>query len=181
MNIVVYCGSSPGCDPAFTQTASALGIRIAEEGHSLVYGGGAVGMMGALADAALDGGANVIGVIPEFMVERDWAHPDVKKMIITKDMHERKQQMLDLGDVYVALAGGTGTLEEIFEAVSWSGLGLVKGPCVFVNTNGYYDHMEAFFDKIQADGYMRTDSNSKVFFVDTIDELFLELEERMLG
>ena len=179
MNIVVYCGSTSGCDPAFIQVASALGIRIADGGHTLVYGGGSVGMMGAIADAALDGGAEVIGVIPEFMFEREWAHPNVEKMIVTKDMHERKQTMLDLGDVYVALAGGTGTLEEIVEAVSWSGLGLVQGPCYFVNTNGYYDHMLSFFEKIRADGYMREDRNSKILFVDTIDELFAELEDRM--
>jgi len=175
MNIVVYCGSSPGADPAYIGAAAKLGARIAKEGHTLVYGGGSVGMMGAVANAALAGGARVIGVTPAFMVEREWTHKGLPEVIVTKDMHERKQRMIDMGGVYVALPGGTGTLEEIAEAVSWAGLGLIKGACFFVNTNGYYDHIEAFFNTIRAEGYGRADDEARVFFVRTIDELFIKI------
>ena len=172
MNIVVYCGSTPGNDPQYLKAAEELGARIAREGHTLVYGGGSVGMMGAVADAALGGGAHVTGVTPAFMFERDWTHKGLSEVIITKDMHERKKRMIDLGDVYVALPGGTGTLEEIFKAVSWAGLGLIGGACFFVNTNGYYDHIEAFFGEMSEKGYVRADSAASVIFVRTIDELF---------
>ena len=175
MNIVVYCGSNPGSDPLFIEAASELGARIAAEGHKLVYGGGSVGMMGALSDAALEGGAHVTGVAPAFMVEREWTRKDLSELIITKDMHERKKCMIDIGDAYIALPGGTGTFEEIFEAVSWAGLGLIQGHCFFVNTNGYYDHIEAFFEEMHEKGYVRADNEASVAFVRTIEELFRKM------
>ena len=174
MKIVVYCGSMPGSDPAYIKMAAELGTRIAREGHTLVYGGGSTGMMGAVADAALAGGAHVTGVTPAFMFERDWTHKALSELIITKDMHERKRHMMDLGDVFVALPGGTGTLEEILEAVSWMGLGLIKGVCFFVNTNGYYDHIKEFFEEMSEKGYVRDDNVAGVVFVQTLDELFSE-------
>jgi len=175
MHIVVYCGSAAGADPDCVAAAAELGARIAKGGHTLVYGGGSVGMMGAVSDAALGGGARVIGVIPEFMFERDWAHPDVAEMIVTKDMHERKARMLDLGDIYIALPGGFGTLEEISEAISWTGLGLIPGSCFFVNTNGYYDDIKAFFETVKSSGYIREGNAAGIGFVDTIDELFIKI------
>jgi uncharacterized protein (TIGR00730 family) len=175
MNIVVYAGTAKGAESCYTDAATELGARIAAEGHTLVYGGGAIGMMGAVSKAALDGGAHVTGVIPAFMYERDWANPRVSDMIVTKDMHERKMKMLELGDVYIALPGGTGTLEEIAEAIAWAGLGLIEGKCFFVNTNGYYNYMEAFFETIRAEGFLRKDNASDVYFVRTIDELFIKI------
>jgi uncharacterized protein (TIGR00730 family) len=175
MNLVVYAGSTKGTEPFYTEVASELGARIASGGHALVYGGGAIGMMGAVSKAALDGGARVVGVIPAFMYERDWGNPRVSEMIVTKDMHERKMKMLELGDAYIALPGGTGTLEEISEAIAWAGLSLIKGKCFFVNTNGYYDRMEAFFETMRAEGFLRKDNASEVYFVKTIDELFIKI------
>ena len=172
MNIVVYCGSTAGRDPAYIEAASGLGARIAKEGFTLVYGGGSVGMMGAVADAALAGGAHVIGVTPGFMHEREWTHTGLPELIVTKDMHERKKRMIDLGDAFVALPGGTGTLEEITEAVSWLSLGLIQGPCYFLNIKQYYDKLEAFFNVMVEEGYIRTDTAARAVFIRTIDELF---------
>ena len=175
MNIVVYCGSAKGSDQAYAQAAAELGARIAAEQHTLIFGGGPVGMMGAVSDAALAGGARVIGVIPDFMFKRGWAHPGVSEMIVTKDMHERKRRMIELGDAYVALPGGTGTIEEIAETLSWAGLGLIEGASYFVNTNGYYDRLEEFFETMDAEGFRRHYIAEKVFFVRTIDELFVKI------
>ena len=172
MNIVVYCGSTAGDDPVYAETAAALGRRIADEGHTLVYGGGYVGLMGAVSDAALERGGKVIGVIPEFMFERDWENPRVSEMLVTKDMHERKRTMLELGDVYVALPGGTGTFEEIAEAMAWTGLGLLDGRCFFLNINGYYDGMEMQIEAMYSKKFVRQDNATDASFVRTVDELF---------
>ena len=127
-SVVVFCGARPGRDPACRAAASALGTGLAAAGIRLVYGGGRVGLMGAVADAALAGGGQVIGVIPEFLTRREVAHPGVGELIVTDSMHSRKQRMFALADAFVALPGGLGTLDELIEIITWRQLGLHDKP-----------------------------------------------------
>ena len=137
--VCVYCASSERCDPAFRAAARRLGELLAEAGVTVVYGGGAVGSMGALADGALEAGGEVHGIIPEFMVELEWAHTQVQVLEVVDDMHHRKARMLTEVDGVVALPGGSGTFEELLEAITWKRLGLHRVPIVVVNTQGYYN------------------------------------------
>ncbi len=145
MRVCVYCGSSVGGDPKFVATARALGAALAAAGIGVVYGGGRVGLMGALADAALEAGAEVIGVIPRFLEDREIAHSGVELRVV-ESMHERKQLMAELSDAFVALPGGFGTFEEFFEIVTWVQLGLVRARCILLNLDGYYDPLLALID-----------------------------------
>lgn len=171
MNITVYGGAHPGTDPAFAAAAEELGRLIAKNGHTVVYGGGAIGMMGGLSRGALEEGGEVIGVIPRFMVEREWANPAVKDMRMTETMAERKTMMNELGDLFVAMPGGTGTLEEIAESLAHCNLGLVAGKCVFLNINGYYEPMRAMLDAMTAVEYMAEHERSNAIFVDSVEKL----------
>lgn len=171
MNITVYGGAHPGSDPAFVAAAEQLGRMIAKNGHTVVYGGGAIGMMGGLSRGALEEGGRVIGVIPRFMVEREWANPAVEDMRMTETMAERKTMMNELGDLFVAMPGGTGTLEEIAESLAHCNLGLVAGKCVFLNINGYYEPMRTMLDAMTAAGYMAEQERRNAVFVDSMEEL----------
>lgn len=135
----VYCGSSQRCDPAFRAAARRLGELLANAGVTVVYGGGAVGSMGALADGALEAGGLVHGIIPEFMVALEWAHDRVTKLEVVDGMHHRKLAMIAEVDAAIALPGGSGTFEELLEAITWRRLGLLRAPIVIVNTRGYYN------------------------------------------
>ncbi len=137
--VCVYCASSNTCDPAFHAAARRLGEVLAAAGVVVVYGGGGGGSMGALADGALEAGGQVHGVIPEFMIELEWAHDQVTKLEIVDDMHHRKLLMISEVDAAIALPGGCGTFEELLEAITWKRLGLFKNPIVIVNTRGYYN------------------------------------------
>lgn len=152
--ICVYAASSAQVDKKYLQAASGLGKLLAENRFPVVYGGGAVGLMGALADAALDAGGRVIGVIPRFMRELEWAHPRATEMKVVEDMHARKKLMLELSDAAVALPGGSGTLDELFEAITWKRLGLFTGPIVLVNVAGYYQHCLALLEQCVAERFM---------------------------
>ncbi|WP_080905316.1 TIGR00730 family Rossman fold protein [Parabacteroides sp. Marseille-P3160] len=145
--ITVYCGSSTGSDPEYKKQAYALGQLLAEQKIGLVYGGGKVGLMGELANGALDAKGEVIGVIPAFLEEKELAHPDASEMIVTQTMHERKEKMCSLGDGFIALPGGFGTLEELFETVTWAQLGLHRKPIGLLNTGGYFDALLRFIDE----------------------------------
>jgi uncharacterized protein (TIGR00730 family) len=144
--ICVYCGSRPGNDPAFRTTAESFGRLLAERGLGLVYGGGDVGLMGAVADGALDADGEVYGVIPEALAEREAAHEGVTELDVVDSMHTRKRRMADLADGFVALPGGFGTLEELVEMVTWAQLGFHTDPCGLLNVRGYYDGLVAFFE-----------------------------------
>jgi uncharacterized protein (TIGR00730 family) len=147
MNYVcVFCGASSGARPSYTAAAQAVGRALAQRGLGLVYGGGKVGLMGALADAALAAGAEVIGVIPDVLVAKELAHPSLSKLHIVRSMHERKALMADLSDAFVALPGGYGTLEEFCEVLTWAQLGLHQKPLGLLNTDDYYQPLLAFFD-----------------------------------
>lgn len=152
--VCVYCASSANIDPEFAEWASALGRAIAKRKWTLVYGAGSTGLMGAVADGALGAGGTVIGVIPRFMMDREWNHPHIGETIVTENMHTRKQRMLDRGHVFVTLPGGTGTLEEVSECLSFKRLGLHDRPVIFANWKGFYDPFIEQLDRILAEGYL---------------------------
>ena len=138
-SLCVYCGSSPGRKPSYRETAAAFGALLAREGITLVYGGGHVGMMGALADGALGAGGRVIGVIPRALAEKELAHEGLSELHVVGTMHERKACMADHADAFVALPGGIGTMEEMFEMLTWSQLRLHRKPCGFLDIDGFYE------------------------------------------
>ncbi|MGA6137233.1 TIGR00730 family Rossman fold protein [Acinetobacter dispersus] len=140
-SICVFCGSSLGNDPIYQQMAQATGQEIAAQGKTLVYGGGRSGLMGVVADSALQAGGRVIGVIPNALVDRELAHTGLTELHIVNNMHERKTKMAELSDAFVALPGGAGTLEEIFEQWTWNQLGIHQKPCAFLNVDGFYDDL----------------------------------------
>jgi len=145
-NICVFCGSSPGADPDYLKLAEKLGEEIAAQGLGLIYGASNLGLMGAVAKSALEGGSQVIGVMPKVFDGRV-QHPNLTELIITDTMHQRKAKMFELSDGFIALPGGFGTFEEILEMLTWSQIGYSSKPCGFLNVNGYYDELIKFFDK----------------------------------
>jgi uncharacterized protein (TIGR00730 family) len=144
LTVAVYCGSRFGDSPGYTSAARTLGRLIAERGASVVYGGGRVGLMGVVADAALVAGGRVVGVIPQALMDREVGHAGLAELHVVQTMHERKQLMAERADVFVALPGGIGTLEEIYEVWSWQQLGYHDKPVALLNVEGYYDHLLAF-------------------------------------
>ena len=176
MNITVYCGANSGNDKCYTEAAAALGKWMAEHGHRLVYGGGKAGMMGAISYAVLGNGGQVTGVIPSFMMEMDLGNPNVTEMIVVETMGDRKRTMIELGDAFIALPGGSGTLEEISEIVSRRQLGLMEDPCIFFSVNGYYRNMEMAYDNMLACGFLKPEHRKNIQFIESIDELERILE-----
>ncbi|MCM2334478.1 MAG: TIGR00730 family Rossman fold protein [Anaeromyxobacteraceae bacterium] len=153
--ICVFCGASPGHDPRYAEAARALGRAIAARGLELVYGGGSVGLMGTVADAALAAGARVTGVIPEVLQIRELAHRGLTDLRVVRSMHERKALMAELSDGFVALPGGMGTLEELSEVLTWAQLGLHARPVGLLDVGGYYRPLVAFFDQAVSAGFLR--------------------------
>lgn len=147
MRICVYAASSDHCPPRFHEEAYALGRHLAEAGCTLVYGGGSTGSMGAVANGALAGGGEVIGVLPRFMADLEWGHPGLTRLELVEDMRERKHRLLTGSDAVVALPGGCGTLEELFEAITLKRLGLYFNPIILLDTNGYWRPLEAFMEE----------------------------------
>lgn len=169
--ICVFCGSSPGADPAYTEAAAGLGRLLAERGLGLVYGGGHVGLMGVLADAALAAGGQVTGVIPEALAAKELAHRGLTDLVVVGSMHERKARMSELSDAFIALPGGIGTLEEWFEVWTWSQLGFQPKPCGMLNVAGYYDHLLAFLDHMAAERFLAPTHRSMAIVEDRADRL----------
>lgn len=153
--ICVFCGSSPGKDPAYRDAAEALGRLLAREGIGLVYGGSSIGLMTAVADAALAAGGEVTGVIPRALEAKEIAHPGLSALHVVETMHERKALMAELADGFVALPGGMGTFDEFFEVVTWAQLGIHAKPCGLLNVAGYYDRLTAFLDHAVAEGFVK--------------------------
>lgn len=153
-SICVYCASRPGIDPNFTEAAKGVGEWIGRHGGQLVYGGGGNGLMGVLADAALASGAEVIGIIPKSMVEREWAHQGCHELLVVDTMHERKRLMAERADAFLALPGGIGTFEEFFEAWTWRQLGYHGKPVGLLNLAGYYDLLLQFLNESVNSGFM---------------------------
>ncbi|MEM8964733.1 MAG: TIGR00730 family Rossman fold protein [Acidobacteriota bacterium] len=152
--ICVFCGASPGQNPAYLDAARQTGRLLAERGLTVVYGGGNIGMMGELADAALAAGGEVIGIIPDVLREREVAHHGVTLEVVDS-MHTRKRRMYELADAFMALPGGYGTLEELFETVTWIQLGMHAKPCGVLNVAGYYDPLLAMLDRAAEEGFFR--------------------------
>ena len=164
MRICVFCGSSAGNDADYTNAAREMGKTLADHGIELVYGGARVGLMGVLADAVMAAGGSVVGVIPQGLVEREIQHTGLTELHIVATMHERKTKMAALADGFVALPGGAGTLEEIFEQWTWAQLGFHVKPCGFLNVNGYFDPLRAMIDRMSADGFLRPEHASMLVF-----------------
>jgi uncharacterized protein (TIGR00730 family) len=154
-SVCVFCGSRAGSRSEYTSAASELGALLAERGLTLVYGGGNVGLMGRIADAALAAGGKVIGVIPQSLVDREVAHHGVSELRIVHTMHERKALMNDLADAFIALPGGFGTLDEFFEVLTWAQLGIHNKPCGLLNVAGYFDHLLAAANHMAAEGFLK--------------------------
>jgi uncharacterized protein (TIGR00730 family) len=152
--VCVFCGSNPGRDPVYLRAAAELGEVLARQGIGIVYGGGNVGLMGALADAALASGGRVIGVIPQGLLEREVGHRGVTELRVVDSMHTRKRQMAELSDAFVALPGGLGTLEELFEVLTWAQLGIHGKPCALLNVGGFFDPLLALLEHMIAERFV---------------------------
>ncbi|TZG27243.1 TIGR00730 family Rossman fold protein [Sphingomonas montanisoli] len=155
--LCVFCGSSPGNDPAYADAARALGRAIAEAGMGLVYGGGRVGLMGIVADAAMAAGAEAIGVIPQGLFDKEVGHKGLTELRVVDSMHTRKAMMADLSDGFVALPGGIGTLEELFEIWTWGQLGDHAKPFALLNVGGFYDPLAVFLDRLVETGFVKAE------------------------
>ena len=154
-NVCVFCASSANIDERYLADARELGNLLAQEGWRCVNGGGAVGLMGAVTDGTLDAGGEVTGVIPKFMVDNGWCYDRLMDVVVTADMHQRKQMMSNMADAVIALPGGVGTLEELLETLTWRQLGLVKVPIIILNTLGYYDPLLAMLRHAIDEGFMK--------------------------
>ncbi len=173
--VCVYCGSSPGTDPAFMESAKAFGEILAREGVSLVYGGGSKGLMGAVADAVHENGGHVVGVIPEFLQARELAYDGATELIVTPDMHERKRIMFERADAFVALPGGIGTLEELIEQMTWAQLGRHKKPVLFANINGFWDPLVDLLNHMKQKGFIHSDMFFDYRLADKVEDILPEL------
>ncbi len=177
--LAVYCGSATPADPLYIEGARALGWTFAERGIGLVYGGGRTGLMGAIADGALEGGGEVIGVIPQALVDAEVAHRGLTELHVVQGMHQRKQMFTDLSDGFVTIPGGTGTMDELWEALSWAQLGYHADPVGLLNTAGYYDHLIAFWDKMGEVGFLRPQHRDLLIVADTLDLLLDRMAEHV--
>lgn len=154
-SVCVFCGSSMGFHPIYKKSAYNLGKQIAKENLSLIYGGGSVGLMGVLADAVMEYGGEVIGIIPRFLYEEEVGHDGVTELIIVDSMHERKQKMAELAQGFIAMPGGIGTMEELFEIFTWSQLALIKKPIALFNVNNFFDDITHFLNKLIREGFIK--------------------------
>jgi uncharacterized protein (TIGR00730 family) len=170
VRVGVYCGSNLGTDGAYAACAAELGAELARRGIGVVYGGARGGMMGALADAAIGAGGEVIGVVPRHFGASEFAHDGLTAIELVETMHARKARMIELADGFIALPGGFGTLDEVFELLSWNQLGLVAKPVVFVDVGGYYDALFSFLDRAVGDGLLRPDHRALAQCAGTVGE-----------
>jgi uncharacterized protein (TIGR00730 family) len=175
-SVCVFCGSSAGRDPRFLAAARDLGRSLASRGITVVYGGASVGLMGALADAALEGGGEVVGVIPQALRDKEVAHLGLQDLRVVGSMHERKALMAELSDAFVALPGGIGTLEEAFEVWTWAQLGHHDKPCAFYNVGGFYDGLFGFLDGLVEAGFVKQAHRDMLVVSDTPEALLAALQ-----
>lgn len=171
MNITVYLGANEGNDPRLRKSVEELGTWIGSSGNALVYGGSKSGLMGAIADSVLQAGGKVTGIEPQFFIEKELQHDGLTRLIVTKDMAERKAKMIELGDAFIALPGGTGTLEEIAEVMSKVSLKHLDAPCILYNLNGYYDDLKALLTKMIDKGLSSKERQEGIYFADNLDEI----------
>lgn len=171
-SLCVYCGSSPGHDPAYAEAAAAMGRLLAEQGITLVFGGGKVGLMGIVADAALAAGGRVHGVIPHALSGKEVLHPGLTEVEVVPSMHRRKERMAELSDAFVALPGGLGTYEELFETWTWGQLGWHRKPVALLDVNGFYAKLAGFLDHVVEEGFVR-DVHRRMLLVDSDPQALL--------
>ena len=171
MNITVYLGANEGNDPRLRKAVEELGTWIGNSGNALIYGGSRSGLMGAIADSVLKAGGEVTGVEPEFFVEKEFQHDGLTKLITTKDMAERKNTMIELGEAFIAFPGGTGTLEEIAEIMSKVSLRQLNAPCILYNLNGYYDDLKALLDHMIEKGLSSHERQEGIYFAENLEEI----------
>jgi uncharacterized protein (TIGR00730 family) len=177
-HICVFCGSADGVDPAYAQAARELGQRIAESGMGLVYGGATVGLMGVVADTAIAGGAEVVGVMPDVLMGREIAHRKVTHFHVVKTMHERKALMYDHADAFITLPGGYGTLDEFMEIVTWAQLKIHQKPCILININGYYDGFLTFLDHAESQGFLKPENRRLILVAEDAEEALTLVQRR---
>ncbi|HEY0661914.1 MAG TPA: TIGR00730 family Rossman fold protein [Lysobacter sp.] len=170
-SLCVYCGSNAGSRPIYAERAATLGTRLAQQGVALVYGGGNVGLMGIMADAALAAGGEVIGVIPEQLVDWEVAHRGISRLEVVANMHERKARMFDLSDGFVALPGGFGTLDEMFEMLTWRQLGIADKPCAFLDVDDFFAPLIAMMDRMVAERFLHPDQRRDLWHGEEIDAM----------
>jgi uncharacterized protein (TIGR00730 family) len=178
--LCVFCGSSPGTNPAYTEAAAAMGTLLARKGVGLVYGGGNVGLMGTIADAVLAGGGEVIGVIPQALADREVAHHGVTDLRVVDSMHTRKAMMADLADGFIAMPGGVGTFEEFFEAVTWTQLGVHRKPCGLLNVAAFYTPLAIFIDQAVSEGFIKPVHRAMIVVDDNPERLLDSLSAIVL-
>ena len=171
MNIAVYCAASQSNCSTFDERTEELGNWIAKKNHTLIYGGGNTGLMGIVATAVMQTGGQVIGVMPQFLVDREITKKDITKLHIVETMSERKNKMIELSEAYIALPGGPGTLEEISEVVSWVRVGQTNGICIFYNMEGYYDHLESFFNHMVTTNLLSQEDRNQIYFANNLEEI----------
>ena len=165
-SIAVYCGSSSGNNPLFTSMAVELGTLLVSEKISLVYGGAKVGLMGVIADAVLNAGGNIVGVLPRFISRKEIAHDRLSELILCETMHERKQIMYEMADGFIALPGGFGTLDELFEILTWQQLGLHQKPIGILNVDGFYNALKSLFGTMESAQILKSENRSMALFED---------------
>ena len=166
--LAVYCGASPGAHPSFSEAARTTGAEMARRGIDLVYGGGKLGLMGVVAEAVLAGGGKVYGVIPQALTDLEVAHRGLTELHVVNSMHERKAKMTELCDAFVALPGGIGTFDELFEAWTWNALGYHAKPFVLLNVGGFWDGLLAFLDTVTSSGFMSPARRSQLLVADDV-------------
>ena len=174
--LAVYCGSSMGSDAAFRGAAQAIGEAMAANGIGLVYGGGKLGLMGVVADAVLGNGGEAYGVIPQALIDLEVAHQGLTELHVVTTMHERKAKMTELADAFVALPGGIGTYDELFEAWTWNALGYHAKPFALLNVSGFWDHMIRFLDHATASGFMSPARRAQLLVAENIEEAIAKLD-----
>ncbi len=171
MNITVYLGASEGNDPCLRKAVEEFGAWIGTGGNALIYGGSKSGLMGAIADSVLKAGGNVTGVEPNFFIEKELQHDGLTKLIVTKDMSERKNKMIELGEAFIAFPGGTGTLEEIAEVMSKVSLKQLDAPCILYNLNGYYDDLKALLNHMIQKGLSSNERQKGIYFAENLGDI----------
>jgi uncharacterized protein (TIGR00730 family) len=177
--LCVFCGSNSGTDPVYRAAAATLGKALATHNVTLVFGGGRVGLMGVLADAVLAGGGKIAGVIPGFLKDKELAHPLATEMIVVPDMHTRKRVMFERSDAFCILPGGVGTLDEMFEIITWRQLHLHNKPIVLLNSAGYWSHMLALFERIITDGFAHRGHDALLTVVDRPEDVIPAVEAEL--
>ena len=171
MNITVYLGANEGNDPELKKAVQELGTWIGVSGNALVYGGSKSGLMGAIADSVLAAGGEATGVEPEFFIQDEFQHDGLTKLIVTKDMSERKNKMIELGDAFIAFPGGTGTLEEITEIMSRVSLKHLNAPCILYNLNGYYNDLKALLERMIEMGLSTKERQEGIYFAENLEDI----------